>query len=323
MKSMFFISHIAAAVLVISACRITATQTTVDTTMKVFRIVVLADSRGGDHGINSVIVRKTLAKVKELDPQPLFAFIPGDLVNGSKNIDNLRDQFQFFKKTIAGFYPIEFYHVGLGNHEVMHNKGGEKLFAQTFIELKENFLCGYNNTVYFFDYGNTRFFMLNNDHPGEEHIIADRQMNWIRKNLNPVQAHYVFFMHEPSYPVGYNLGNSMDVDAFLRSRFWDMVDSLNSAIVFNGHEHFYSRRHIDRDYNETINGRKFEYEKEVFQVTVGGFGGPLAPNFIDKPGVDVPPIGEYHFAVVDINGHGIEVTVFNLDGKQLDHFIVP
>jgi hypothetical protein len=323
MKHMVLISRITTVVLMIWACSIPARSSSMDSTKKSFRFVVLADSRGDDHGINSVIVRKTLEQVKGLNPQPLFAFVPGDLVNGSKDTDNLRGQFQYFKKTITEYYPMEFYHVGLGNHEVMHNKAGEKLFARTFIELKENFLCGYNNTVYFFDYGNARFFMLNNDHPGEEHIIADRQMNWVRKNLKPEKAHYIFFMHEPSYPVGYNTGNSMDVDAYLRNRFWDLVDSLNSAIVFNGHEHFYSRRHINREYNETINGRKFEYDKEVYQVTVGGFGGPLAVNFVDKPGVDVPPIGEYHFAVIDIHDAGMEVTVNNLDGKQLDHFIVP
>jgi len=287
------------------------------------RFVVLADSRGKDHGINSDIVRNILAKIKNLNPQPEFAVIPGDLVEGSEVKSELRSQLHYFKKTITEYYPIEFYHLGIGNHETTHYEDGEKLFAEIFPEIKGSFLDGYNHTVYFFDHGNTRFFMLNNDHPGEFHCIAQSQLNWINENIDPQKAHTVFFMHEPSYPTGYHIGESMDADPLLRNQFWDMVDSLKSAIVFNGHEHFYSRRHINREYNETINGKKFEYENEVYQVTIGGFGGPLGSNFVDKPGVDVPPIGEYHFAIVDISDKGMEITVKNLDGKQLDHFFVP
>ena len=40
-----------------------------------------------------------------------------------------------------------------------------------------------------------------------------------------------------------------------------------------------------------------------------------------KKGVDVPPIPEYHFAVVDITGSNIKVTVINSDGKIIDSFM--
>jgi hypothetical protein len=67
----------------------------------------------------------------------------------------------------------------------------------------------------------------------------------------------------------------------------------------------------------------YRFTNSIFQVTVGGFGGPLTANFIDTSGVDVPPIGEYHFAVVDVRGDTATVSAQNLRGKILDRFSVP
>jgi hypothetical protein len=39
-------------------------------------------------------------------------------------------------------------------------------------------------------------------------------------------------------------------------------------------------------------------------------------------GVDVPPIGEYHFAIVDVRGDSVTVMAQNLHGKVLDHFSI-
>lgn len=288
--------------------------------MKKFRFVVLADSRGNDTGINTSVIKQILARIKGLQPQPDFAVIPGDLVVGHKKTHVLRTQLHYFKRTITQFYPIQFYHVGIGNHEVQQNPEGEVVFMEVFPERKMNYFPHYHKTVYFFDHGPARFFMLNTDHPGEEHTIAQKQLDWVRKNINPQNKFNVFFMHQPSYPTGYNIGNSLDIDSYLRNIFWDFVDSLNGAIVFNGHEHFYSRRHIDRDYNEIVDGKEFTYEKKVYQVTIGGFGGPLTSNFESKAGVDVPPIGQYHFAVVDVDENTLTVSVYDLEGKILDSF---
>ena len=44
--------------------------------------VVMADCRGTAEGaINTETVRKTLAEIKKLSPQPSFALMPGDLAN--------------------------------------------------------------------------------------------------------------------------------------------------------------------------------------------------------------------------------------------------
>ena len=93
-----------------------------------------------------------------------------------------------------------------------------------------------------------------------------------------------------------------------------------NPMVFCGHEHNYTRRHINSDFNETINGQAFKFNKLVYQVTTGTFGAPLYKGYTDKKNVDVPPIPEYHFAIVDVNESKVKVTVYNLDGKIIDHF---
>lgn len=286
---------------------------------KITRFVVLADSRGNNHGINLAIVRKTLARIKTLSPQPEFAVIPGDMVNGSKMVSHLKAQLEFFKKTITEYYPLPFYHVGIGNHEVFCD-GAEMTVAEVFPEKRISKLKGYDNSVYYWDAGPARFFMLNTNHPGETHIISEKQLGWVKLHRDPSIKYNFFFMHEPSYPTGYHIGSSQDIDPFRRNELWHVIDSANRPMVFCGHEHFYSRRHIDDFYNETVNGKKFTYDKKVFQVTIGGFGAPLSGQLSDKPGVDVLPIGQYHFAVVDAALDSVKVTVYNLDGRILDRF---
>jgi hypothetical protein len=288
-----------------------------------FRFVVLADSRGEDHGANTLVMDTILSEIKQLQPQVSFALIPGDLVVGSKDPKNLEGQLRYYKKTLSAFYPIEFFYPGIGNHEVMHDNKGERLFGKVFSEFNGSFLRRYGRTVYFFDRGNSRFFMLSTDHPSEMHTIAAAQLAWIKKNIDPAKKHNFFFMHEPSYPTGYYVGSAQDVDPFCRNEFWDLIDSLKGSMVFCGHEHFYSRRHIDRVYNETVNGKEFAYDKVIYQVTIGGFGGPLSESYVAKDGVDVPPIAAYHYAVVDVKGDTVGVTIQSLNGKILDHFILP
>jgi len=286
---------------------------------KTVRLVVMADSRGDNRGVNTRVVKAIMEKIKKLSPQPLFAVMPGDLVDGAQSYPEVKRQLEFFKKTMTGYYPPEFYYPGLGNHEVMHKSGGEKAFGEVFTEFKATFLEGYNRTVYYFDCGNTRFFMLNSDFPGETHRIAEKQLKWVRDNLDSSRKHTLFFVHEPPFPTGSGIGSSLDANRLLRDRLWDLVDQAEGPMVFCGHEHYYTRRHIDAAFNEKVNGTEFKYEKTVYQVTAGSFGAPLYKQYASKRNVDVPPVSKYHFAVVDI-GEQIAVTVYDLDGKVIDRF---
>lgn len=284
------------------------------------RFVVMADCRGSDMGINNSAVTKTFENIKKIDPQPLFAVMPGDLVSGADNYSEIRAQLQHFKDTITKYYPIDFFYPGFGNHEESGGMDGERAFSEVFSEINVNSLEGYNNTVYYFDKNNTRLYMLNSNHPGESHIISDTQLNWVKGNMDPNKKYNIYFFHEPAYPTGAHIDSSLDVNRLQRNKLWETIDQSAKPMAFCGHEHNYTRRHINSDFNETINGRAFNFNKLVYQVTTGTFGAPIYKEYKDKKNVDVPPVPEYNFAVVDITNDKIQVTAYNLDGEVIDQF---
>lgn len=285
------------------------------------RFVVMADCRGTIEGtVNTVAVEKTLEQIKKLSPQPSFAIMPGDLVNCSTNYTLNKSEFTSFKDIITKYYPINFYYPGIGNHETAAGLKGEQAFGEVFSEFKANFLDGYNRTVYYFDNSNIRFYMLNTNHPGENGIISDIQLKWVKLNTDSSKIRNFYFFHNPAYPTGAHVGSSLDVNKLQRDKLWETIDSSINPMVFCGHEHNYTRRHINSDFNETIGGETFNYSKVVYQVTAGTFGAPIHTTFTSTKNVDVPPIGEDHYAVVDTNRSKVKVTVYNLEGKIIDQF---
>jgi hypothetical protein len=281
----------------------------------------MADSRGSDNGVNSSIVNKIMTEIKQLSPQPEFAIMPGDLVDGAISYDMVKSQLEFFKKIVTKYYPEEFFYPGVGNHEVSYGVNGEQALGEVFKKYKATFLKGYNRSVYYIDKGNSRFFMLNSDHPGEISTISQTQLNWVRQNISSRCKHYLYFFHEPAYPTGPHIGSSLDIHPLQRDKLWQLIDKSISPMVFCGHEHYYTRRHINADFNESIQGMAFKYTKNVYQVTVGSFGASLYTGFTSRKDVDVPPISQYHFAVVDIYDDKIKTTIINVDGKVIDSFL--
>ena len=310
--------------------------TTLTTTSAVakFRFAVMADSRKSkDEPVNIEDFQKVLAQLKKVRPQPQFVFFPGDLVRGmDTSYSGMTNQYTIWKNTVTAYYPITFFFPSVGNHETYNgdtNSQAERAFADIFPDFKvTEELPGYNRTVYYLDYDNSRLFMLNTNHIGANHRIDTLQQEWLAKNLNQKQ-HDLIFLHEPAYPTSSHIGSSLDVKSTERDAFWKIIDTANVSLVFVGHEHYYARRHIDKVFNP-------EYKNNIYQVTTGSCGAPLytaiAINMLNKldankrflctTNIDVDPISEYHFAIVDVVGKRVTTTVYNVKGKLIDRFVV-
>lgn len=286
------------------------------------RFIVLADSRGSDKGVNSTIVKKIMQEIKKLSPQPKFIIMPGDLVGGNKGYSGVKEQLNYFKKIVTEYYPEQFYYPGVGNHEMIAGKNGEKAFEETFSKFYANFLDGYDKTSYFFDVGDTRIFMLNSNHPGEEHKITGKQLVWLKHNIDKSKRNNIFLLHEPPYPTGAELGNSLDKYTSARDDFWKVVDSSNNPIVFCGHEHNYSRRLVNNAFSEKVNGTSYIFNKSVFQIISGGFGAPLYKQYTSKKNMVVAPVPAYHFTIVDVDKTEVKIQATGLDGKIIDSFLI-
>lgn len=283
-----------------------------------FRFIVGADSQGGDHGINSSVVNKIMKQISQLTPKPDFFVIPGDLIDGNKSYSKTKGQLAFLKETLSKYFPIQNFYVGMGNHEASAGMRGEQAVREVFSEFHANFMKGYYGTVYYFDYGDSRFFMLNDDHPGKIGIVPDNQLAWVKAHLKKSSKHNFFFFHQPAFPSGIS---GLFMDAYQRDKLWKVIDSSNRPMVFSGHEHNYARRHIDSKYNEVVNGKSFKFTKRIYQLTVGGLGGHHYDSYTSKLNVDVAPIAQYHYLVVDVMKDGTVVgTAYKIDGKVIDRF---
>lgn len=304
------------------------------TSLAKFRFAVMADTRKSkEEPVNAEDFQKVLASMKKIHPQPKFIFFPGDLVHGfDTTYAGMTHQFTVWKNTVIPYYPISIFYPGIGNHETADGKPhsqAERAFADVFPEFKvTEELPGYNRTVYYLDYDNSRFFMLNSNHIGVNHQIDSTQRIWLSRNLNQ-KPHDFIFMHEPAYPISSHIGSSLDAYTTERDAFWKIIDQANVTLVFVGHEHYYARRHINNMFNP-------EYKNNIYQVTTGSAGASLytalALNLLNKldankqflrtTNIDVDPISEYQFAIVDVVGKRVTTTVYNVKGKIIDRFVV-
>jgi hypothetical protein len=275
------------------------------------RFIILSDSKGKENGINKKVLIKLLRKTSELEPEAECIVLCGDTVAGSNNESELTDQLLDLRNLIEKFHPGKPLIPVIGNHEVNNepiDDRFEKNFSKIYSDmLPDTCLDGYNKTVYYKDYENTRFIILNAFHFGERHRIGEKQLSWFKEYASANIKNKIVFVHSPAFPTGAHWGHCLDLHPKDRDAFWKIVQDCNIDIVFSGHEHNYSMG-------------KFGYNKGTCQVITGGSGEKLKDKFKDKRGVITSPIAKYHFVIVDIASNGIIVTAIRSEGKQLDKF---
>jgi predicted phosphodiesterase len=272
------------------------------------RFVIFGDSKGKENGINEAVLNKIMNQTLKLNPEPRFIVVCGDSVAGSAKEEVLNWQLLRFRKLIEKYHPNKLLIPVIGNHEVNIdpvNDRYEKVVSGVYGSLvPDGALEGYNKTVYFMDFDDTRIIVLNAFHFGSIHKIDKRQLMWFEKIASINKRNKILFVHSPAFPTGAHLGHCLDLYPEDRDAFWEVVEKCGIDIVFAGHEHNYSRRII----------------KGVYQVITGGGGEKLRDKYNSKVGVIVPPINVYHFVVVDIEVSSVKVSAISSYGKKLDEF---
>lgn len=286
------------------------------------RFIVFGDSKGKKNGINEKVLKKIMNETSKLQPSPEFIVMCGDTVAGSSNEEILASQFNNLKNIIQKYHPNKPLIPVIGNHEVNIepiDDRFEKTFNQAYIDLEPHgFLDGYNKTVYYIDFENTRIIILNAFHNGYTHRINKEQLNWFEEVTYNCNKTKLVFIHSPAFPTGAHLGHCLDLYPEYRNAFWHIVDKCGVDIVFSGHEHNYSRRLIDASFNTG----KTCYRRCINQVITGGGGEKLRDKYKSKKGVVIAPINVYHYLIVDVQLNIIKVSAISLKDKKLDEFII-
>jgi len=286
------------------------------------RFIVFGDSKGKEKGINVTSLKAILKVSSTLNPKADFVVVCGDSVAGSNKEDVLASQLKTFRALVEQYHPNKPIIPVVGNHEVNIepiDDRYEKVFSSIYSDVApDNFLMGYNNSVYYKDFGDSRLIVLNAFHYGETHRISPLQLKWFKEVSYKYKKNKFVFVHSPAFPTGAHFNHCLDLYPKERDAFWRIVNSANIDIVFSGHEHNYSRRVINSSFNKS----SALYTKSIYQIITGGGGEKLRNKYTSKEGVVVAPIDTYHFLVVDVEKDCIKVSAISSKNKLIDEFSI-
>lgn len=275
------------------------------------RFIILSDSKGKENGINVKILTKLLEETCKLTPEPELVVLCGDNVAGSTDERVLTGQLKYLRALIEKYHNKRPLIPVIGNHEVNNepeNDKYEKIYSTIYNDiLPDTGPQNYNRTVFYIDYEDTRFIILNAFHFGEVNRIVGKQLIWFEEAASADIKNKIVFVHSPAFPTGAHLGHCLDLHSEDRDAFWKIADNCNIDVIFSGHEHNYSLREI---------GSK----GTICQVITGGGGEKLTDKFRNKKGVIIPPIAKYHFVIVDVDSDGINVSAISSKGTILSNY---
>jgi len=247
----------------------------------------MADSRGGNDGVNAEVFGRVIELVNAEKPD--LVIFQGDAVSGSKDTKELSSQMdnwlRFMKRLNCRWYYVP------GNHEIRSAESENVLREK--LDQPLNGPPEHKELVFSFDHKNAHFVGLNSNHYKDAHRV---QLDWLENDLKSTSKPHIFVMaHEPTYPAGPHAKSSLDAYPNERDAFWNLLEKYGVRIYFCGHEHLYKRsRHGN-----------------VFQVINGSCGAPLYTS-----GVGIIPV--YHYVVVSINGPRVKCEAKDLNGKVID-----
>ena len=215
-------------------------------------------------------------------PAPKFMVITGDFPNLSQTqqaIDNAIG---------ADFlwYPV------IGNHEISDNINNFYQIRDTMVPTLPNIVnygpSGSTNTSYSWDYGNAHFVAVNaywdgTTNPNADHAtdgdIRPALKDWIDADLYEApgsdRPEFVF-VHEPAFPDGRHLLDSLDKYPVNRDAFVSMLNDNQVETLFCGHTHSYDHAEAPEDplgdLHQVTNGylRAYEYPPTITYVLVDG-----------------------------------------------------
>jgi 3',5'-cyclic-AMP phosphodiesterase len=284
------------------------------------RFVVIGDSKGKVNGVNEKVLKKLLVQIKKLNIRPQYLVVLGDSICGSTKMEEHKSQLESFKRIILKSLPEVTIVPVVGNHEVNNepcDDSEEKVFNESYSSLQTSLeLQGYNKTAYCIDIGNIRLMVLNSYHYGEVSRIIGNQLAWFIKAAEVSTIHKFVFVHSPAYPTGAHIDTCLDKNPETRDEFWKVVDECNVDVIFSGHEHNYSRRHIERSFSE----ENFKDQKEIVQIISGGAGEKLKDKFKSKKGVKCGPKAVHHFLIVDVEENNVRIQAISESGKRIDEY---
>jgi len=254
-----------------------------------------------------------------------FTIHNGDIVENGSVVKNWKGFFDV-AQPINARYP--FMSV-TGNHDVV-NDTASPIFQKPFPVFYEIRNLPNNQLNYSYDYGNTHFVAINSGWAqGAEKVgkvlFAENsdEYRWLEADLAKARKNkkitwIIMYSHYPVYSYGFS-----HIETW-QNHIKPLVDKYQVDLYLAGHRHVYERHKAIRGNQifEQEDPHVYDHPQGTVYVTNGSCGGSLQglggykmPSMIFTPKEKM-----YTYAVMSIEDHTIQYSVFNKQGKQIDYF---
>lgn len=212
-------------------------------------------------GTGDFVANNTMVGIAQNAFNPEFMLHTGDIVEWSKYESYWNAMINTNKNYFAGLPVMTL----SGNHETTYRNGMSEINKHFNYDIPSQFRDDVSKGFsYYFDYGNTRFIMLDTNNL-TNNKLPTAEYNWLVSTLNNNNKKWtIVSIHNPMYSVGaYGSDPNKNAAALgLRAQLGDLFAQKGVDLVLQGHDHTYSNTYpigvggtIQTDYeSETING---------------------------------------------------------------------
>jgi len=281
-----------------------------------FKFLVFGDTQSGnDKDPDYSLWQSTVQNAYQANPDARFFTVVGDEAQAGRSNVHWNYWFAACKGVIdsISYMPVE------GNTECrdMNKTHGEPTIYIGQFKVPPN--GPYKNCeAYSYDYGNVHFVVLDSQLREEEKIhpeLLNDEKAWLEKDLSRTEKEWkVAFWHKPPY-----FSRAYRTNNLTKTAFTPIIDKHHVDMVFNGHDHAYSRSYPIND-DQIVSSPALG----TVYVIAGRSGAKCLKDneqkiwnsdFLDPQ--DMP-----NYIVVDVNGSRMNLKTYKMDGTQIDDYTI-
>jgi len=282
---------------------------------KCFKFLVFGDTQALNNTPDYAEWQSAARNAYRANPDASFFTVVGDEAQCGQSMIHWNHWFSACKGIIESisYMPVE------GNTECKYmNKshGVPHLYIAQF-NVPPN--GPFNNCeAYSYDYANVHFVVLNSQlretlkfRPN----LLEEQKAWLEKDLSQTKKEWIVVLwHKPPYPC-----RSYRTAEGIKANFTPIMDKYHVDVVFNGHDHAYTRTYPINDgqiVNSPALGTVYVITgRSGVKILDGNERKAWSTNFFDPQ--DMP-----NYMVVEVCGSRMQIKAYKMDGTLIDDYTI-
>jgi len=283
-----------------------------------FEFLIFGDSQSGSSELIYAPWKETVHNAIRDNPGARFFVNVGDLVE----IGHGEAHWNAWFDAAAGVIDHIPEMAVQGNHETLVGAGRSDHLKPDFmtrqLPVPQNGPEGLKGQVYSYDFGCAHIVVLDSQQQEEQPVYGDilkAQTAWLDQDLARTRRAWTFvFFHKPPYS---NTPDRMNDD--VKGAFGPVLDAHHADVVFNGHDHDYSRT-FPMLADHAVNA----YAKGTVYMVVGRSGNKFYDDLTAKSwnAFFYNPKDQPMYLDVKVSPGKLTVTARKSDGTRIEEFIM-